>query len=196
MLDINTIILIIVIIMVAWYSLSATVLYRVKRNKYNIFINFLKSICQVESVKLVGTNLFVSGRKLYDITKFNIAVDLVSTDIIFLWITSIAFGRRDLIILKGEIEKKTSNEIEIVNLKLSGGRMLRKELLRRGWKEIYIKNGFSVLSRKYFYLNEPPKYVWRISIRNVNPPLLIMLPFKYYDKLKEIAKYINNLKID
>jgi hypothetical protein len=45
-------------------------------------------------------------------------------------------------------------------------------------------------------LNEPPKYVWRISIRNVNPPLLIMLPFKYYDKLKEIAKYINNLKID
>lgn len=193
MVDATSIVIIIIVIMVLWYVYSTTLLYRKKRKKYSDFVNFLKNFCKIDNVKLVGTNLFVSGRNLFNITKFNIAVNLISTDIIFLWLTEIAFGRKDLVILKGELSKEVSNEIEIVNLRIGGGRILRKELLKRGWKEIYNKFNISVLTQKYLYLNDPPNFVWRISLRNSNPPLLIMFPFKHYDKIKEIAKYVSNL---
>jgi len=150
-------------------------------------------MCQVENVKILGTNMFISGRKLNSINKFNIAVNFISTDIIFLWLTSLAFKRKDLIILKGEIEKNLDNEIEIMNLNLSGGRMLRNELLKRGWKEIFNNGKISAVSSRYINLSNPPNYIWRISLRRDNPPLLVIMPFNFYNKLNEVAKFISNI---
>jgi|GEM_PF-514004 hypothetical protein len=191
--SIESSIIIIIGIMASWYVYSTTILYRKKRKSLNKFLEYLKRMCQVENVKILGTNMFISGRKLNSINKFNIAVNFISTDIIFLWLTSLAFKRKDLIILKGEIEKNLDNEIEIMNLNLSGGRMLRNELLKRGWKEIFNNGKISAVSSRYINLSNPPNYIWRISLRRDNPPLLVIMPFNFYNKLNEVAKFISNI---
>jgi acyl-CoA synthetase (AMP-forming)/AMP-acid ligase II len=191
--SIESSIIIIIGIMASWYVYSTTILYRKKRKSLNKFLEYLKRMCQVENVKILGTNMFISGRKLNSINKFNIAVNFISTDIIFLWLTSLAFKRKDLIILKGEIEKNLDNEIEIMNLNLSGGRMLRNELLKRGWKEIFNNGKISAVSSRYINLFNPPNYIWRISLRKDNPPLLVIMPFNFYNKLNEVAKFISNI---
>jgi len=191
--SIESSIIIIIGIMASWYVYSTTILYRKKRKSLNKFLEYLKRMCQVENVKILGTNMFISGRKLNSINKFNIAVNFISTDIIFLWLTSLAFKRKDLIILKGEIEKNLDNEIEIMNLNLSGGRMLRNELLKRDWKEIFNNGKISAVSSRYINLSNPPNYIWRISLRRDNPPLLVIMPFNFYNKLNEVAKFISNI---
>jgi len=195
MVDLNSIIIIIVTIMSIWYVYSVLLFSKRKRKSLIELVNYLSDFSQIDNYRFIGNNLFIVGKRMGKIVKFNIAVNLVSTDVIFVWLTSIALGRRDLIILKGNLEGSPTIEMEILNLKVSGARWLRKQLLKRGWKEVFNDGEVSIITAKESSFPPPPKGFWRISIRKADPSVMIIVPYKQSKTIGEISKYLSAMKI-